>query len=302
MSSPFFAHLPDYLREQTQLNRSAHTLAAYQRDLRQLQTLLPEACENPTAQDFSAALKTLSQRGLNASTLARKLTVWRQYAKFVQQKEAADASPAERLKAPRQAHRLPRAIERETLQYLLDQAPKVGDALAVRDHAVAELFYGSGLRLSELCALNLHDIWLDEGWVSVHGKGGKQRHVPLTQHSIAALRAWLAQRTAADGETALFTGRYGKRLTTRQIGKRLQHWAAERGSLQTITPHMLRHSFAGHLLQASHDLRAVQDLLGHSSLSSTQIYTKLDADHLAQVYDQTHPRARRKPVDDEEPL
>ena len=294
MTTSFFAHTEAYLLQQTQLNRSAHTLAAYRRDLQQLHTLLPEQNTPPTRQDFSHALKTLSQQDLNASSLARKLTVWKQYALYLCDIGYWEHSPIATLRAPKLPQRLPRAIDREPLGALLNQSPESDDTLAIRDHAMVELFYGSGLRLSELRALNLHDIELTAGWVSVQGKGNKQRQVPLTHHCIDALHTWLANRPAKNGETALFTGRYGSRLSTRQIASRLAFWAEQRGSLQHITPHMLRHSFAGHLLQASQDLRAVQDLLGHSSLSSTQIYTKLDLDHLAQVYDQAHPRARRQ--------
>lgn len=294
MTTSFFAHIEAYLLQQTQLNRSAHTLVAYRRDLQQLHTLLSEQNTPPTRQDFSRALKTLSQQGLNASSLARKLTVWKQYALYLCDIGYWEHSPIATLRAPKLPQRLPRAIDREPLGALLNQSPESDDTLAIRDHAIVELFYGSGLRLSELRALNLHDIELTAGWVSVQGKGNKQRQVPLTRHCIDALHTWLANRPAQNGETALFIGRYGSRLSTRQIASRLAFWAEQRGSLQHITPHMLRHSFAGHLLQASQDLRAVQDLLGHSSLSSTQIYTKLDLDHLAQVYDQAHPRARRR--------
>ncbi len=154
--------------------------------------------------------------------------------------------------------------------------------------------YGSGLRLSEIQGLNLNSIVLDEGWVSVNGKGGKQRQVPLVAKSIAALRDYLAVRIAKEGEQALFTNKNGGRLGQRQIQKRLQAWAVRVGSASHISPHMMRHSYATHLLQASGDIRAVQELLGHSNLSATQVYTKLDFDHLARVYDEAHPRAKRK--------
>ena len=153
--------------------------------------------------------------------------------------------------------------------------------------------YGSGLRLSEIHGLDLDSILLDEGWVSVWGKGSKQRQVPLGRATITAIRAYLPQRQAASGETALFTNRHGGRLSQRQIQNRLKDWAIRQGSPQHLSPHMLRHSYASHLLQASGDIRAVQELLGHNSLSTTQIYTKLDFDHRAKVYDEAHPRAKR---------
>lgn len=145
-----------------------------------------------------------------------------------------------------------------------------------------------------MCGLNLHDVLPDEGWVGVTGKGGKQRRVPLVRKSIDALLDYLPHRIATEGEAALFTNKNGRRLGQRQIQKRLQQWAAEQGSAQHLSPHMLRHSYASHLLQASRDIRAVQELLGHSNLSTTQIYTKLDLEHLAAVYDEAHPRAKRK--------
>ena len=204
-----------------------------------------------------------------------------------------DNDPTFNLKAPRLPERLPKALPQEELNHMLDSAP-VDDSLAVRDHALFELMYGSGLRLSEIHGLDLGDVLLDEGWVSVTGKGRKERQVPLSGKSVESLRASLSERVAADGEAALFTGKNGTRLGQRQIQKRLQAWAVRQGSGQHISPHMMRHSYASHLLQSSRDIRAVQELLGHSNLSTTQIYTKLDFDHLAKVYDEGHPRAKRK--------
>lgn len=290
---PFLAHLPDYLHEQQQRNRSPNTLIAYQSDLLELQTLLPCHAQ-PTRQDFTRALKQLSQRNLNPTSLARKLSAWRRYCNYLTERGYLKDNPVLNIKAPRKLQRLPRAIDREVLNALLNQDFPEESLLALRDQTACELLYGSGLRLAELCSLNLNDIFLDAGWVNVIGKGRKQRQVPLTHRSIDLLQKWLAVRPALEGETALFTNIRGTRISSRQIAKRLDFWAISHESPQHISPHMLRHSFAGHLLQASHDLRAVQDLLGHNSLSSTQIYTKLDFDHLAQVYDQTHPRAHRK--------
>ena len=289
---PFLAQLAPYLTEQSQRNRSPHTLIAYERELRELANLLP-ATAQPARRDFQAAFRQLSQRGLHPASLARALSAWRQYCDYLVRQGSLKTNPVQDIKAPKKPQRLPRAIERDTLNALLDQPVEPDDTLALRDQAIAELLYGSGLRLAELAGLNLTDVYLDAGWLNVHGKGNKQRQVPLTQSSAALLRQWLAQRHAQPHETALFTTQRGTRLGSRQIAKRLDNWAQQHGSPQHISPHMLRHSFAGHLLQASRDLRAVQDLLGHASLSSTQIYTKLDFDHLAAVYDETHPRARR---------
>ena len=289
---PFLAQLAPYLTEQSQRNRSPHTLIAYERELRELANLLP-ATAQPARRDFQAAFRQLSQRGLHPASLARALSAWRQYCDYLVRQGSLKTNPVQDIKAPKKPQRLPRAIERDTLNALLDQPAEPDDTLALRDQAIAELLYGSGLRLAELASLNLNDVYLDAGWLNVRGKGNKQRQVPLTQSSAALLRQWLAQRHAQPHETALFTTQRGTRLGSRQIAKRLDNWAQQHGSPQHISPHMLRHSFAGHLLQASRDIRAVQDLLGHASLSSTQIYTKLDFDHLAAVYDETHPRARR---------
>ena len=289
---PFLAQLAPYLTEQRQRNRSPHTLIAYERELRELANLLP-ATAQPARRDFQAAFRQLSQRGLHPASLARALSAWRQYCDYLVRQGSLKTNPVQDIKAPKKPQRLPRAIERDTLNALLDQPAEPDDTLALRDQAIAELLYGSGLRLAELASLNLNDVYLDAGWLNVRGKGNKQRQVPLTQSSAALLRQWLAQRHAQPHETALFTTQRGTRLGSRQIAKRLDNWAQQHGSPQHISPHMLRHSFAGHLLQASRDIRAVQDLLGHASLSSTQIYTKLDFDHLAAVYDETHPRARR---------
>lgn len=293
--SAFAEHTEAYLLTLVQQGRSPHTVTAARRDLAQLLPLLPDDGE-PQRRDLTAALMRLSQRGLSPASLARKLSVWRAYCAFLVAKGSLKNNPAQNLKAPKQRERLPKALERETLALMLDKAAADADgALACRDYAAAELMYGSGLRLSELCALNLADVRFAEGWLDIKaGKGGRQRRVPLTAKSIAALQAYLPLRAAAAGETALFTGQSGRRIGARQIQKRLHIWAQRHGG-ESLSPHMLRHSYASHLLQASRDLRAVQDLLGHSSLKATQIYTKLDFDHLAQVYDQAHPRAQRQP-------
>lgn len=288
----FAEHISAYLHRLGQSGKSAHTLAAYQRDLVQLGTLLPQDGELTRAQ-FVSALKKLSQQNLHPRSLARKLSVWRQYADYLVEHQLWAHNPISSLKAPKPPARLPKAVDQETLNQLLNR-DEGDEALQLRDHALFELMYGSGLRLSEIHGLDLTSILLDEGWVSVWGKGSKQRQVPLGRATISAIRAYLPQRQAASGETALFTNRHGRRLGQRQIQNRLKDWAIRQGSPQHLSPHMLRHSYASHLLQASGDIRAVQELLGHNSLSTTQIYTKLDFDHLAKVYDEAHPRAKRK--------
>ena len=297
LARDFGLSLDGYLKMLGQQGKSAHTLSAYGRDLTELVRLLTEGssetAQDLTRRDFVAALKRLSQQGLSERTLARKLSAWRQYCGWLVQSGMMDNDPTFNLKAPRLPERLPKALPQEELNHMLDSAP-ADDSLAVRDHALFELMYGSGLRLSEIHGLDLGDVLLDEGWVSVTGKGRKERQVPLSGKSVESLRAYLSERVAADGETALFTGKNGTRLGQRQIQKRLQAWAVRQGSGQHISPHIMRHSYASHLLQSSRDIRAVQELLGHSNLSTTQIYTKLDFDHLAKVYDEGHPRAKRK--------
>lgn len=291
---PFLVRLDAYLTQLTQQGKSPHTLDAYRRDLIELANMLPEN-QQPTRNDVVRALKQLSQRGQHPRSLARKLTSWRQYAEYLVHLGELSSNPIAHIKAPKPPERLPKAIDREQINQMIDQdIPQPDDVLAIRDHAMIELFYGSGLRLAELHALNVDDVLLDAGWVTVSGKGKRQRQVPLTRPSIAAIDAYLSTRYAVDGELALFTSRHGTRLCTRQIAKRLEIWSQNNQANQHISPHMLRHSYASHLLQASRDVRAVQELLGHQNLSTTQIYAKLDFDHLAQVYDDTHPRAKRK--------
>lgn len=293
----FSQHYTTYLNHLQQQGKSIHTISAYRRDLNQLSHLLstePQfAHEEPHRRHFTMALKKLSQQGQHPRSMMRKLSVWHQYCHWLIQQGLLQIDPTETLKAPKAPSRLPKAIEQESLNHLLDTAIETDD-LSLRDIAIFELMYGSGLRLSEIHYLNIDDVLLNEGWVHVTGKGNKQRQVPLVSKSVEAIREYLPHRHAQTGELALFTSNQGNRLSQRQIQNRLRNWAIKQGSPQHISPHMLRHSYASHLLQSARDIRAVQELLGHSNLSTTQIYTKLDFDHLAQIYDETHPRAKRK--------
>lgn len=248
------------------------------------------------------------RQGLGSATLARRLAALRALFRYLIREGELSADPAADVRAPRGGKRLPTTLDPDEVAALLDGRavgeaphPPAGeksseDSLLSRDKAIYELIYSSGLRLNETVGLDLGDIDLGEGTVKVSGKGAKQRIVPVGSHAIQAINSWLAQRTrlAAITEHALFVGRHGQRLGERSIQKRLNQLAARHGVQRRIHPHMLRHSFATHVLESSGDLRAIQELLGHADLSTTQIYTHLDFQHLAQVYDRAHPRARRR--------
>lgn len=279
-----------------QRRASPHTIAAYRRDLQLLIDLadaVPLAAVQP--QQVRRFAMQLHGRGLAPRSLARVLSAWRSYYRWLARRGRLARNPVEGVRAPRAPRLLPKALSVDQVQALLD-AP-ADDLLELRDRAMFELFYSSGLRLAELASLNVSpDLDLAEREVTVTGKRGKTRTVPLGQPAAEALAAWLGQRAmlAASDEAALFLGRRGGRLSAGQIERRLARWARQQGLGQHVHPHMLRHSFASHLLQSSGDLRAVQELLGHASIRTTQIYTHLDFQRLAQVYDAAHPRARKQ--------
>jgi integrase/recombinase XerC len=270
------------------------TRAAYRRDILRLAELAGERTpQQLQSRDIRHALARLHGGGLDGRSLSRMLSAWRGLYDCLIDRELASANPCTGVRPPKSGHRLPKALPVDAAQRLLDAELAEETALTCRDRAMFELLYSSGLRLTELVRLDVGDVDLAERLVRVSGKGNKERLVPIGQQADDALRGWLAQRNAGDGETALFTGQGGRRLGGRQIEKRLARWAIVIGSDRHVSPHMLRHSFASHLLQSSSDLRAVQELLGHANLSTTQIYTSLDFQHLAQVYDTAHPRARK---------
>jgi integrase/recombinase XerC len=277
---------------------SPHTLAAYRRDLALLQA---GAGARPLAAlqfpDLRRQAMRLHGRGLSPRSVARTLSAWRAYYRWLARRGELAADPCAGLKAPRRPRALPKALAVEQAAALLD-APRgrEGDPLAVRDRAMFELFYSSGLRLAELVSLDTPGgLDLAAGEVTVTGKRGKTRTVPFGVKAREALRAWLAHRArlAAAGEPALFVGRRGVRLTPRAVELRLARWTRQCRLGLHVHPHMLRHSFASHVLQSSGDLRAVQEMLGHASIATTQIYTHLDFQHLARVYDSAHPRAKK---------
>ncbi|WP_047257625.1 tyrosine recombinase XerC [Chromobacterium subtsugae] len=280
--------------------RSAHTLSAYRADLNLLASMLrPAPLAAAGVNELKRALAKLHAQGLGSRTLARRLSSWRQFYHWLQQNGLRDDNPAASLHAPKRDRLLPKALPVDSAAALLDRIDG-DDALEVRDRAIFELIYSCGLRLSEAVALNLDDVDFADHLLRVRGKGNKTRLTPIGAEAASWLNKWLAQRVAQDGESALFTARHGRRLGGRQIENRLRDWAIKTGANQHVHPHMLRHSFASHMLQSSGDLRAVQELLGHANLSSTQIYTALDFQHLAKVYDNAHPRARKKVQPDDD--
>ncbi len=277
---------------------SAHTRDAYARDLQAfLDHLAAEAIGRWEDVDVHCVRRYVAaahRRGLGGRSIARRLSALRAlFRDLVRRGRAAD-NPAADVRAPKSPRRLPRALDVDQVATLVEQRGE--GPLGVRDRAMWELLYSSGLRVSELTALDLGDLDRGAREARVLGKGRKQRIVPVGRHALAALEAWLAVRgeLARDGTRALFVARHGGRMSTRSVQQRLVAWARRHGIDTHVHPHVLRHSFASHMLESSGDLRAVQELLGHADISTTQVYTHLDFQHLARVYDAAHPRARRR--------
>jgi len=234
------------------------------------------------------------RRGLSARSIQRRLSAARTFFRYLNREKHLKGNPVQSVSAPKSGKRLPENLDADRMARLLDIP---GDSpLVLRDRAILELLYSSGLRLAELTGLNIGDVDLSDATVAVTGKGGKDRIVPVGRHAVTAIRQWLGQRRsiAAADEKAMFVSQRGTRLSHRSVQARVNHWAKRQGIDTRVYPHLFRHSFATHLLESSHDLRGVQELLGHANISTTQVYTHLDFQHLAQIYDQTHPRARRK--------
>ena len=285
--------LDDY--ERYLATRPAHTRNAYLRDVATLKALAGEASlAGLSPADVRRFLAMLHGRGISGRSLARVLSGWRAFFRFAMDRDRSFTDdPCGGLKAPKAQRRLPSALSPDEAVQLV--AIEGDDALALRDRALLELAYSSGLRVAELSGMNLSMLDLVSGEVRVWGKGSKERIVPVGAPARAALEAWIARRISLpvrDAE-ALFLSRTGRRLGPRAIQQRLAAWAVKRGLRRHVHPHMLRHSFASHLLQSSGDLRAVQELLGHASIASTQVYAHLDFQHLAKVYDEAHPRAKK---------
>jgi len=283
----------DFLRHERRL--AAHTLAAYTRDCALLEKL--SAGRDPRelgAADIRRFVASLHGGGLAPRSLARLLSAWRGFFDWLVRSRVIAANPCQGIRAPRAARTLPEARSPDDASRLV--ALEDGSDLGLRDRALFELAYSCGLRVSELTGLDVGSVDASCGEVRVTGKGSKTRIVPVGGPALEALARWLPVRgrLAAADERALFVGRSGKRLAPREVQRRIKRRAALAGLGVDVHPHMLRHSFASHLLQSSGDLRAVQEMLGHESIASTQVYTHLDFQHLAKVYDAAHPRARRK--------
>lgn len=288
----------DHLRQQRRM--SPHTCAAYARDLATLMMFCDQhkivdwpALSSHQVRAFAAACH---RQGLAGRSIQRRLSAVRGLYEYLLREGRIGHNPAQDIRAPKGERRLPGVLDVDQMDRLLSIDTE--QPLAVRDQALMELMYSSGLRLSELTGLDLPDLDLDAGLVSVTGKGSKTRVVPVGRKAAAALQAWLGLRAELlppdSVQHALFIGRGGKRLAARSVQQRLDQWARRQGMEGRVHPHMLRHSFASHLLESSGDLRAVQELLGHADISTTQVYTHLDFQHLADVYDTAHPRARRR--------
>jgi integrase/recombinase XerC len=233
--------------------------------------------------------------GLGGKSLARMLSAWRTFYFYLIRDHQFKDNPCIGLRAPKSARNLPHALSPDEAMRLVE-LPTAGDILAVRDKAMFELFYSSGLRLAELVSLDPVALDFADAAVRVIGKGAKTRLVPLGSYAISALQAWLALRDqlAKQDETALFVNRNGGRIGSRAVQLRISGWAIKQGITSGVHPHLLRHSFASHVLQSSGDLRAVQEMLGHTSISTTQVYTHLDFQYLSKIYDAAHPRAKKK--------
>lgn len=277
---------------------SPATVAAYRQDLSAFCQFAQgrgvtevRELDTPLARAFLGAERS---RGLAPRSLARRRAALSRFADHLVQHHWLTDNPVSLLRTPKQPSHLPRPLDVDSLAHFLD-TPHDGSPLALRDQAMLELFYSSGLRLAELAALDMSHLTVNH--VRVMGKGSKPRQVPVGARAQQALAAWLACRDvlAPSGEAALFVGQRGKRLGHRGIQKRLAQLSVVRGLPEHLHPHRLRHSFASHLLESSQDLRAVQELLGHANLSTTQVYTRLDWQHLAESYDAAHPRAKRRP-------
>ncbi len=277
---------------------SPHTKKAYRRDLKSL----CEYCQlggienwgQLDSQHIRSFAAACHRQGLSPRSIQRRLSSVRSFYRYLLREGVTGRNPAQDVSAPKAPKRLPKTLDADQMTRLVQVTGD--DPQVCRDRALMELLYSSGLRLAELVSLNLPDVDVADRTVRVTGKGNKTRIVPVGRHAIAALRAWLRVRAnlANQDETAMFVGARGGRISPRTVQARLKRWGRIQGIDASVSPHMFRHSFATHVLESSGDLRAVQELLGHANISTTQIYTHLDFQHLARIYDETHPRARKR--------
>ncbi|MDC0577059.1 tyrosine recombinase XerC [Gammaproteobacteria bacterium] len=283
---------------------SKHTISGYKRDLTKLSGYLLnidiEDWQSVNEHELRTFVNSERRRGLSPRSIQRVLSTSRSFFEYLLVEGVIKLSPAQNINSPKSAQLLPKAMDADLVQRLLDFKPN--GLIQVRDKAIAELLYSSGLRLSEVCTLDVQDLELKERVCRVTGKGNKMRVVPVGKKAIQAIRDWLIHRkelkhSKSSSSEAMFLNNKGKRISARSIQLRLEKLCAQRG-LPGINPHMLRHSFASHVLESSGDLRAVQEMLGHADIATTQIYTKLDFQHLSKVYDSAHPRARKGIKDD----
>jgi len=283
-----------WLRNEKQY--SELTVENYARDLKHLFELCTgKALDQLKIHDIRRFIAQLHSRGLGGRSLARMLSAWRGFFNYLSRDHGLKDNPCAGLRAPKSARTLPQALSPDEATQLVDLPASTPES--IRDKAMFELLYSSGLRLAELVSLDPAQLDISSGEVRVTGKGSKTRIVPLGQFAIAALQAWLKvrDRLAKPDETALFVGQRGQRISPRVVQLRLREWGIKQGITSNVHPHLLRHSFATHVLQSSGDLRAVQEMLGHASISTTQVYTHLDFQYLSKTYDAAHPRAKKKP-------
>ena len=273
-----------------------HTLSGYRRDLLRLQKYCEkvgvETWQELQNSDIRQYIGFRHKQDIGSKTIQRELAAMRSFYRYLQKKQLVDHDPAHSICAPKAMKKLPKILDVDQVAGILDAHPD--NVLEIRDLAMFELFYSSGLRLTELVMLDISDLSLSDGYLLVrYGKGGKHRLVPVGNKAIEAVNKWMVLRPET-ASAALFVARNGVRLGQRSVQLRLERWRLKHNVLEHVHPHMLRHSFASHVLESSHDIRAVQELLGHSNISTTQIYTHLDFQHLASIYDKAHPRAKKK--------
>jgi len=286
-----------YLRYLTVVrNCSGHTLSAYKREIFRFADFLQKPLAQGTPQDVTAFISKLRHKNLSSKSIQRNLSAIRSFYSYLLDQEIITTNPATIARSPKVKRRLPKVLDTDQAARLLDFQPQ--NAKEKRDKAIIELLYGSGLRLMEVVGLSIKDLDLSAGFVTVLGKGNKVRQVPLGRLCIKALNEWLTEHPAITTDAPLFPSKNGQPISPRTIQKRLKDIAVIQLGDNSLHPHMLRHSYATHMLESSGDLRGIQELLGHNDISTTQIYTHLDFQHLANVYDKAHPRAKSRPDKD----